>query len=137
MKKQRVTAFLTFNGKAEEAMTFYATVFPDTKIEKLSYYGKNHPMAKDGDENKVLHGLLSLMGQEIIFLDMVKAYPAPDFSWASSILVDCKDEAEFDLIFNALAKNGNIMMGPEAVENIRKCAWVVDKFGVVWQPVWE
>jgi predicted 3-demethylubiquinone-9 3-methyltransferase (glyoxalase superfamily) len=72
-----------------------------------------------------------------MFLDMGSEHPAPDFTWASSIYAECSDEAEFDAVFNALSQDGFVMMGPEAVGEIRKCAWVTDKFGVTWQPVWR
>ena len=85
MDKQRIAPFLTFTGMAEEAMQFYASTFPGAKITKLARYGKEHPFAKEGEENRVLHGALSFMGQEIIFLDMDAAHPAPDFNWFMSI----------------------------------------------------
>jgi len=77
------------------------------------------------------------MGQEIMFLDMDAAHAAPDFSWATSIYIDCRDETEFDAVFNGLSQGGVVMMGPEPIAHFRKCAWVTDKFGVTWQPVWE
>ena len=137
MEKARVSPFLSFTGKAEEAMRFYTDHLPDTKISELVRYGKDHPLAGEEEENKILHGALSMMGQEIMFLDMASAYPAPEFSWSTSLYIDCQDEAEFDAIFNVLSQDGSVMMGPEAVGPIRKCAWVTDKFGVTWQPVWK
>jgi predicted 3-demethylubiquinone-9 3-methyltransferase (glyoxalase superfamily) len=137
MEKQRITPFLSFTGKAEEVMNYYADNLPNAKITKLVRYGKDHPAAGEGEENIVLHGVLNLMGQDIMFMDMSAKYPAPDFSWAVSLYIDCTDEAEFNAIFNALSKDGTVMMGPEAVGHIRKCAWVTDKYGVTWQPVWE
>ena len=137
MNKQRIIPFLTFNGRAEEAMQFYASNLPGAKITKLARYGKAHPYAGENDENKVLHGALSFMGQEIMFLDMDAAHPAPDFNWAMSLYIDCRDEMEFDAIFSALSQGGVVMMGPEPVAYFRKCAWVTDKFGVTWQQVLE
>jgi len=137
MEKQTLAPFLSFTGNAEEAMRFYAANLPDAAITKLVRYGKNHPFAGDETENLVMHGVLSFMGQEIMFLDMDTANPAPDFSWALSIYVDCKDESVFDAVFNGLSQGGTVMMGPESVAPFRKCAWVTDKFGVTWQPVWE
>ncbi|MDR0484688.1 MAG: VOC family protein [Alphaproteobacteria bacterium] len=136
--KQRITPFFTFNGRAEEAMNFYTNNLPDAKILKLEKYSKNNnPMFKEGDENRVFTGLISFLSQEIMFLDMTAAYPAPEFTWANSLLVDCKSEEEFDSIFKTLSTDGQVMMGPEPVAHFRKGAWVVDKFGVVWQLVWE
>jgi len=137
MEKTRIKPFLTFNGKAEEALNFYAAALPGAKIGRLERYGKESPHVGAEDVNKIMHGSLVFMGQEIIFLDMSAAYPAPEFSWASSIYIDCQSEAEFDAVFGALSQGGSVMMGPESVGPIRKCAWVTDKFGVTWQPVWE
>ncbi len=137
MKKQKIVPFLTFTGKAEEAMEFYVTSLPNTKITTLVRYGKNHPYANEDEENLVLQGALSFFDQEIRFMDMSAAYPAPPFTWASSLYINCSEEAEFDSIFASLSNGGEVMMGPEAVGNIRKCAWVNDKYGVTWQLVWE
>ena len=137
MEKQRISLFLTFNGKAQEAMKFYESVFFGSEITRLESYGKGSPLIAEGEEDRVLHGAMRIMGQEIFFLDMGSQYSAPSFTWASSIFVACADEPEFDALFAALSKDGSVMMGPESVGTIRKCAWVVDKFGVVWQPVWE
>ncbi len=137
MEKQRMVPFLSFTGKAEEAMLFYVSVLPGAEITKLVRYGKESPHIDEGEGDLVMHGALSFMGQEIMFLDMSATYPAPDFSWATSLYIDCHDEAEFDTIFNGLSQGGTVMMGPESVGHIRKCAWITDKFGVTWQPVWE
>jgi predicted 3-demethylubiquinone-9 3-methyltransferase (glyoxalase superfamily) len=118
-------------------MLFYATHLPGAKIIKLVRYGTGQLYGGEGEENKVLYGTLSFMGQEIMFLDMDAAHPAPDFVWSTSIYVDCPDEKLFDDTFNGLSQGGTVMMGPEPMGNLRKCAWVTDKFGVTWQPVWE
>ena len=137
MKKSKIAPFLTFNGKAEEAMRFYASILPGAEIVALKRYGKEHPFAEEKDENKVLHGTLLFGGQEIMFLDMDAAHPAPDFCWAASLYVNCENEAEFDAVFNGLAQGGLVMMKEEPFMQFRKVAWVTDKFGVTWQPVLE
>lgn len=131
---QKFSVFLTFTGNAEQAIRFYETVLPNASIQSLTFFEKDMP---SGDEGKLLNGTLSFGGQSILFMDMQAAYPAPPFSWSTSLLIDCADEAEFDLLFEKLSQNGTVMMGPEAVMGIRKCAWVNDKFGVTWQLVWE
>ena len=137
MEKQKFAPFLTFTGNAEEAMEFYVSTLPGAKITTLVRYGKDNPYVGEGQENKIMYGELSFMGREIMFLDMDSANPAPDFSWSTSIYINCNDEAEFDVIFKGLSQGGMVMMGPESIGHIRKCAWVTDKFGVTWQPVWE
>lgn len=133
-QNQRLSTFLTFNGNAEEAMKFYETVFPDAKRVSLVLFGANEP---NGDEGKVLNGTLDFSGQRLLFMDMQATYPAPAFSWSTSLFVTCSCEADFDLIFTGLSADGVVMMGPEPVGNLRKCTWVTDKFGVTWQIVWE
>ncbi len=133
LPNQRLSVFLTFTGNAEEALRFYAAQLPGAKIESLSLFEKG---MENGDEGKVLNGTLSFMGQSILFMDMQAEYPAPPFSWATSLFINCADEAEFDALFAALSAGGTVMMGPEPVMDMRKCTWVTDKFGVTWQLVW-
>lgn len=137
MRNSKISPFLTFNGHAEQAMNFYVSVLPNSQILNLVRFGKNHPFAKEDEQEKVLFGALSISGQEIMFMDMDKSNPVPEFSWSTSLYYDCSDEKEFDLIFENLKQGGVVMMGPEAVGNLRKCSWVTDKFGVTWQLVWE
>ena len=134
--KARITPFLSFTGQAEAAMNFYVEALPETTIKKLVRYGEDNPHMPKDQSDRIMYGSLLCMGQEIQFLDMSDEYPAPPFNWASSLYIDCCSEEEFDPIFAALAAGGSVMMGPESVGAIRKCAWVVDRFGVTWQPVW-
>ncbi|MBO0444343.1 VOC family protein [Vagococcus fluvialis] len=133
-KKNSLNLFLTFNGNAEEALKYYEKVLPDAKIETLTLFSNK---ALNGDEGKVLNGVLDFQGIKIMFMDMQKKYPVPAFSWSTSLLINCSKEAEFDIIFNQLSQDGSVMMGPEAVEQFRKVAWVTDKYGLTWQLVWE
>ncbi|MCL2037411.1 VOC family protein [Candidatus Saccharibacteria bacterium] len=128
---QRLVPFLTFHGNAEEAMNFYAKVLPDAKIESIVHVEPGQP----GDAGKVLHGALTFTGQQIMFMDMAAANELPPFSWSMSLYLECKDDAEFDAVFNGLSEGGTVMMGPEPVMQFKKVAWVTDKFGVTWQPV--
>ena len=72
-----------------------------------------------------------------MFLDIEDAAGCPAFSWSTSLYVACKDDAEFDILFAGLPRDGFVMMEPEPVWKFRKAAWVTDKFGVTWQPVLE
>lgn len=136
MRQHRFAPFLTFNGQAEEAMRFYAANLPGATITKLERYGSGQQFGAAGEENKVLYGEVIFMGQPLLFLDMDAAHPAPGFTWSSSIYIDCANEKEFDTIFDRLSQGGTVMMGPEAVGQLRKCAWLTDRFGITWQPVW-
>lgn len=133
MKQSRITPFLTFHGNAEEAMKYYAATLPGAKIETLTYFEKG----ERGDEGKVLVGIMSLFGQRVQFMDMQAQYDCPAFTWATSFLVNCADETEFNTTFDSLADGGTVMMKEDNFMHFRKVAWVTDKFGVTWQPVLE
>lgn len=133
MESGRMIPFLTFHGNAEEAMNFYAETLPGAAIETLRRFEKG----ERGDEGKVLIGILSLFGQRIQFMDMQLEYDCPSFTWATSFLVNCLDETEFNATFDGLAQGGIVMMKEDNFMHFRKVAWVTDKFGVTWQPVLE
>jgi len=128
---QKLMPFLSFSGNAEDAMHYYAGVF-GAKVESITH---TQP-GQAGDVGKVMNGVLDFGGMKLMFLDMPAAYPAPAFSWATSLFLSFPDEASFDAAFAGISANGTVMMGPEPVNNIRKCAWVTDKFGLTWQLVW-
>jgi len=130
---QRLTTFLTFHGNAEEAMNFYSDILPSAEIESIIRFEKGHR----GDEGKIMTGILSFFGQQIMFMDMNAAYGCPPLNWATSFYISCANETEFNAIFNGLAQDGTVMMKEEPFMQFRKVAWVTDKFGVTWQPVLE
>ena len=103
MVKAKLTPFITLNGKAKEAMTFYAQVLPDTKIIRMEFYHES-PAFSELKEELVLYGSLEIKGTELFFLDMQKEYAAPTPNWSNSLLLDCATEAEFDEIFDLTDK---------------------------------
>ena len=129
--RQGIAPFLTFHGKAEEAMRFYESVLPEGKIESIVYFEKGGR----GDEGKVMTGILSAMGQQILFMDMNAEYDCPAFNWATSFYLEFSDEAQFNAVFDSLAQDGFVMMKEELFMQFRIVAWVTDRFGVTWQPV--
>lgn len=132
----KLIPFLTFAGHAEDAMKHYHTVFTNSEWVSLI----RNDMSKTPDisgqiPGKVLNGQLKIKGQLVMFMDIAPEYSTP-FSWASSLYIDCDDEAEFDFLLSGLSDGGTIMMGPEPVFELRKVAWVTDRFNVTWQLVW-
>ena len=127
---QKIITFLTFSGNAEEAMNFYVSVFPDSKVHGLRLITKDDR----GEVGKVLNGTFELKDQQFMVMDMDKSY-VPPFNWAISLYVDCTDEKEFDTFFEKLSSGGTVIMGPEPIYNLKKVAWVADQFGVTWQLV--
>lgn len=130
-----ITTFLTLPATSEDAMNFYEASFPKAQIKRITRYTENVPNASKKMIGKVLNGELEIEGQSIYFMDMLPEQ-SPELSWAISIYSECSTEDEFDTIFSNLSKEGTVMMGPEPIINLRKVAWVTDKFNVTWQLVW-
>lgn len=128
-----VSTFLTFNGNAEEAMNFYLATFPDIKQVALTYFTEPE---QGGEIGKVLNGTFEIKNAAFMVMDMTDN-ASPDFSWSASTIYFAETESEFDDLFNKLSKEGTVMMGPEEVEQLRKVAWVTDKYGVTWQLVFQ
>ena len=135
-EKYKLAPFLTFAGQAEEAMNHYQKVFHDSALISMTRSDDSLPLETIGQAaGKVLNGQLMIKGQLVMFMDLASEYSTP-FSWASSLYIDCDNEAEFDALFSGLSDGGTVMMGPEPILELRKVAWVTDRFGVTWQLVW-
>ncbi len=120
---QKITPFLWFDKQAEEAMNFYTSIFPDSRIVSIKRYPEGPlegPMK--GMEGKVLTAVFELMGQRFMALD-----GGPYFkpSGAVSFYVECETQEEVDAYWNKLTEGGN----PEA----QQCGWLQDTYGFSWQ----
>ena len=125
---QRVVTQLMYEGKAEEAMTFYTSVFRDSRILSMERYGPAEP----GPEGSVKTAVFSLGGQEIMCTDSYVRH-AFTFTPAVSLFVTCSSEAEIEEVFKKLSEGGKVFMPLEAYPFSRKFAWVADRYGVSWQ----
>ncbi|WP_025850417.1 VOC family protein [Paenibacillus ehimensis] len=126
--KQKITTFFMFEGKAEEAMNFYITLFDQSKIISMQHYGPN----ESGAEGTVVQALFSLNGQVFMCIDSSVKH---DFTFtpSMSLYVTCDTEAEIDRVFGKLSDGGFVMMPLGAYPFSEKFGWVQDKFGVSWQ----
>ena len=106
---QKITPFLWFNGKAEQATKFYVSVFNNSKVVRVSRNGR-----------KVFSTTFTLEGQKFIALN---GGPHFKFTPAISFYVDCKTQQEVDRLWEKLSKGGEK----------QRCGWLKDKFGVSWQ----
>ncbi|MBB5153734.1 VOC family protein [Saccharopolyspora phatthalungensis] len=126
---QRITTFLMFQGgTAEEAMTFYTSLFEDAEILAISRYGADGP----GAEGSVQHATFSLSGQQFMCIDS----PTPHqfgFTPSMSLFVTCRTEAELDRLYAALAEGGEALMPLGSYGFSPKFGWINDRFGVSWQ----
>lgn len=123
-----VTPFLMFTGRAEEAMTFYTSLLPDSRIESLERIGPG----EDGPEGGVRLATFTLGGRRYMCID---SPPVHDFTFTPSIslFVTSEDEAEVDRLYEALVADGEVLMPLQAYPFATKFAWINDRFGVSWQ----
>lgn len=119
MATQKITPFLWFDGKAEEAINLYTSVFKNSKIINISYWGEGSPFPK----GQVMTGTFELDGQRFYAFD---AGPMFKFSEATSFFVNCDTQEEIDYFWEKLTVDG----GQESM-----CGWLKDKFGLSWQIV--
>jgi predicted 3-demethylubiquinone-9 3-methyltransferase (glyoxalase superfamily) len=115
---QKITPFLWFDGKAEEAARFYVSIFKNSRIVGTSRYGEQGP----GPKGSVMVVTFELDGQEFCALN---GGPQFSFSPAVSFVVNCQTQQEVDAMWEKLSENGEK----------QRCGWVKDKYGVSWQIV--
>jgi predicted 3-demethylubiquinone-9 3-methyltransferase (glyoxalase superfamily) len=117
-----------FDGKAEEAMGFYTSLFTDSAIKSISRYGEN----EGGPAGSVRHAVFALNGQEFMCIDSVVKHGFT-FTPAMSLFVGVDAESELDKLYAALSEGGQILMPLGAYPFSKKYGWVNDKYGVSWQ----
>jgi predicted 3-demethylubiquinone-9 3-methyltransferase (glyoxalase superfamily) len=115
---QKITPFLWFDGKAQEAADFYTAIFKNSRITEVMRYGEGGPGPKGG----VMAATFELEGQTFIALN---GGPMFAFSPAISFFVPCDSQEEVDHFWDKLSAGGQI----------QQCGWLTDKFGVTWQIV--
>jgi len=125
---QKITTFLMFDGNAEEAMSFYTSLFDKSKILSVARYGPNEA----GAEGTVMQATFSLGGQEFMCIDSNIKHQFT-FTPAMSLYVNCGTEAEIDGLFEKLSHAGQVLMPLDRYPFSEKFAWVSDRFGVSWQ----
>jgi predicted 3-demethylubiquinone-9 3-methyltransferase (glyoxalase superfamily) len=114
-----ITPCLWFDTQALEAAKFYVSVFKNSKLGKVSYYGDGAPLPK----GTVLTVTFELNGQEFMGLN---GGPVYHFTEAVSFMVYCETQAEIDDYWAKLTADG----GKEV-----QCGWLKDKYGLSWQIV--
>lgn len=112
---QKITPFLWFDGKAEEAMNFYVSIFKNSKIISVNRAGP-------GPQAPVVSATFQLEGHEFHALN---GGPMFTFSPAVSFFVNCETQAEVDELWEKLSAGGEQ----------QRCGWVKDKFGLSWQVI--
>ena len=113
---QKITPFLWFDGKAEEAAIFYTSIFKNSKIKNIARYGDAGP----GPKGTVMSTTFELEGQDFIALN---GGPHFTFTPAISFFVSCETQQEVDDLWEKLSLGGEK----------NNCGWLRDKYGVSWQ----
>jgi len=117
-----------FSGRAEEAMRFYVSLFPEARVVEVARYGKAAP----GSEGKVSRATFTIGGQTILCTDS-PVEEGFDFTPAISLFVQCTSIDRMHKLVEKLAEGGKVLMPLDSYGFSKLFAWVADRFGVNWQ----
>ena len=120
MARTKLFPFLWYAEEAEEAARLYASVFPDSRVDRVTALQSESPSGPPGAV-KVVD--FTLFGQRF---QAMSAGPHHEFNDAISLVVLCDDQAELDRYWEALLEGGG---------KAQACGWLIDRFGVRWQIV--
>jgi predicted 3-demethylubiquinone-9 3-methyltransferase (glyoxalase superfamily) len=123
-KMQRISPCLWFEDQAEEAARFYTGIFKNSRIVKISRYGKAGYEVHHRPAGTVMTVEFELEGQRFTALN---GGPEFKFNEAISLQVDCKTQEEVDYYWDKLSAGGD--------KKAQVCGWLKDKYGVSWQIV--
>jgi predicted 3-demethylubiquinone-9 3-methyltransferase (glyoxalase superfamily) len=115
---QKIVPFLWFDGKAEEAMNFYVSVFNNSRVVSVTRYGEAGP----GPKGTVMSATFQLEGQDFYALN---GGPQFTFTPAISLFVTCETQEEVDGLWETLSAGGRK----------DRCGWLQDKYGLSWQVI--
>ena len=116
--QNKITPCFWFDGNAEEAVTFYTSLFAASRIVAVSHYGEGAPMPAGA----VMTMTFELQGRPFM---AINGGPQFQFSPAISMMVNCESQHEIDELWDELSQGGE----PQ------QCGWLRDRFGVSWQIV--
>ncbi|HKM88161.1 MAG TPA: VOC family protein [Xanthobacteraceae bacterium] len=120
--KQKITPCLWFDTQAEEAARFYTSIFENSRITRISRYGKAGREVHGKEAGAVMTAEFEIEGQTFVALN---GGPHFHFNEAVSFQVMCETQDEIDRFWNRLSQNGEE----------GRCGWLKDKYGVSWQVV--
>lgn len=120
MAGTKIFPHLRYAKEAEEAAKFYASIFPNSRVDRVTPLMSESPSGPPGSV-KVVH--FTLFGQRF---QAIRAGPHHEFNDVLSLVVLCDDQAELDRYWHALIEGGG---------KAQACGWLIDRFGVRWQIV--
>ena len=119
---QKITPFLWFDDKAEEAVNFYVSIFKNSRITGITRYGEEGAGVAGRPKGTVMTVEFTLNGQEFVALN---GGPHFKFTEAISFVVNCETQEEVDYFWEKLSAGGEES----------QCGWLKDKYGLSWQVV--
>jgi predicted 3-demethylubiquinone-9 3-methyltransferase (glyoxalase superfamily) len=124
MRSSKISPCLWFDGQAEPAARFYTSIFKDSKIQNISYYGEAGREHHGQEAGSVMAVGFEIEGQSFTALNGGSIFKVTE---AISFQIDCQTQEEIDYYWQKLREGGD----PES----QVCGWLKDKFGVSWQVV--
>ena len=121
---QKITPCLWFDNQAEEAAIFYTSIFKNSKIGRMTRYGKEGFEIHGRPEGTVMTVEFEVDGQAFTALN---GGPIFKFNEAVSFQVHCETQEEVDYYWERLSEGGD--------KNAQQCGWLKDKYGLSWQVV--
>ncbi len=119
---QKITPFLWFDDKAEEAAKFYCSIFKNSKVGDITRYDGEGAKVSGRAKGSVMTVAFQLEGQQFVALN---GGPLFKFTEAVSFVVNCETQEEVDYFWSKLSAGGEES----------RCGWLKDKFGLSWQVV--
>ena len=119
---QKITPFLWFDDKAEEAVNFYVSIFRNSKFGSIARYGEAGAEVSGRPKGTVMTVTFQLDGEEFVALN---GGPHFTFTEAISLVVNCETQREVDELWEKLSEGGEK----------KQCGWLKDKYGLSWQIV--
>ena len=119
---QKITPFLWFDDKAEEAAKFYVSLFRNSSIKDVSRYGEAAAKASGRPAGSVMTVAFQLDGQDFVALN---GGPHFRFTEAVSLVANCETQGEIDALWEKLSAGGQKS----------RCGWLKDRYGLSWQIV--
>jgi predicted 3-demethylubiquinone-9 3-methyltransferase (glyoxalase superfamily) len=119
---QTITPCLWFDSQAEEAAHFYTSIFKNSRIGRISRYGKEGYEIHGKPEGTVMTVEFEIDGQTFTALN---GGPVFTFNEAISFQVNCETQEEVDYYWEKLSEGGD--------EKAQQCGWLKDQYGISWQ----
>jgi predicted 3-demethylubiquinone-9 3-methyltransferase (glyoxalase superfamily) len=136
---QTLTMFLVFKGDAEEAVTFYTSLFENSEVRQVIRARAEDPGWTEGT---LQHAIFTLGGQEVMCINTpppgnhlhdIAPWHEFSFSPAITVYVRCGSDDEFDRLYEGLSSGGKVRLPTGSYGFSPKFAWVDDQFGISWR----